>query len=47
MLELVRAINQTNSRTAFGDKRTVSDAIINRDVVGMRTMRRKRINALD
>jgi hypothetical protein len=32
LLELVGAINRTNSRTEFGELRTVSDAIAERDV---------------
>jgi hypothetical protein len=36
MLELVSAINRTNSKTAFDNERTISDAIAERDVVGKR-----------
>ncbi len=36
LLELVSAINRTNSNTAFDDQRTISDAIAERDVVGKR-----------
>lgn len=36
LLELVSAINRTNSKTAFDDERTISDAISERDVVGKR-----------
>jgi hypothetical protein len=36
LLELVSAINRTNSMTAFDDGRTISDAIAERDVVGKR-----------
>ncbi len=36
LLELVSAINCTNSKTAFDDQRTISDAIAERDVVGKR-----------
>lgn len=36
LLELVSAINRTNSKTAFDDQRTISDAIAERDVVGKR-----------
>ncbi len=36
LLELVSAINRTNSKTAFADERTISDAIAERDVVGKR-----------
>ena len=36
LLELVSAINRTNSRTAFDDERTISDAIAARDVLGKR-----------
>jgi hypothetical protein len=36
MLELVSAINRTNSNTAFDSRRTISDAIAERDVVGKR-----------
>jgi hypothetical protein len=34
--ELICAINRTNSRTAFDSKRTISDAIAERDVMGKR-----------
>src|ERR1700739_3621242 len=34
--ELVSAINRTNSKTAFADERSISDAIAERDVVGKR-----------
>jgi hypothetical protein len=34
--ELIGAINRTNSKTAFDSKRTISDAIAERDVVGKR-----------
>ena len=36
MLELVSGINRTNSRTVFDEKRSISDAIAERDVVGKR-----------
>ena len=36
MLELVSAINRTNSKTAFDIQRLISDAIAERDVVGKR-----------
>jgi hypothetical protein len=36
LLELVSAINRTNSKTAFDSERTISDAIAERDVVGKR-----------
>ena len=36
LLELISAINRTNSRTAFDNERTISDAIAERDVLGMR-----------
>jgi len=36
MMELVSAINRTNSRTVFENERTISDAIAERDVVGKR-----------
>ena len=36
MLELVSAINRTNSKTAFDEKRSISDAIAERDMVGKR-----------
>jgi len=36
LLELVSAINRTNSKTAFDDERTISDAIAERDLVGKR-----------
>ena len=32
LLDLVSAINQTNARTAFDEKRSVSDAIAKRDI---------------
>ena len=35
-LELVSAINRTNSNTAFDNARSISDAIAERDVVGKR-----------
>ena len=34
LLELVRAINRTNSTTSFDDSRTISDAIAERDALG-------------
>jgi hypothetical protein len=34
LLELVSAINRTNSKTPFDKERTISDAIAERDVVG-------------
>ncbi len=34
MLELVQAINRTNSRTVFDAKLSIADAIAERDVVG-------------
>jgi hypothetical protein len=34
LLELVTSINRTNSRTSFGDKRTISDVIADRDITG-------------
>ncbi|MGH9563768.1 MAG: DIP1984 family protein [Terracidiphilus sp.] len=34
--ELIIAINRTNSKTGFDSKRTISDAIAERDVVGKR-----------
>lgn len=34
LLELISAINRTNSRTGFDDQRTMSDAIAERDVLG-------------
>jgi len=34
LLELVSAINRTNSKTVFDNERTISDAIAERDVVG-------------
>ncbi|HEY6446955.1 MAG TPA: DIP1984 family protein [Acidobacteriaceae bacterium] len=34
LLELIAAINRTNSRTAFDGQRTLTDAIAERDVVG-------------
>ena len=36
MLEVISAINRTNSKTAFDSGRTISDAIAERDVVGKR-----------
>ena len=36
MLELVSAINRTNSKTAFDNERSISDAIAERDVAGKR-----------
>ena len=36
LLELVSAINRTNSKTAFDDKHSISDAIAERDVIGKR-----------
>jgi uncharacterized protein DUF6847 len=36
LLELISAINRTNSRTAFDNERTISDAIAERDVLGKR-----------
>jgi hypothetical protein len=36
LLELVSAINRTNSRTAFDKESSISDAIAERDVVGKR-----------
>ncbi len=36
LLELISAINRTNSRTTFNDERTISDAIAERDVLGKR-----------
>lgn len=36
LLELISAINRTNSRTAFDSERTISDAIAERDVLGKR-----------
>ena len=34
LLELVRAINRTNAKTAFDETQTISDAIATRDVLG-------------
>jgi hypothetical protein len=34
LLELIRAINRTNARTAFDSGRTISDAIAERDITG-------------
>jgi hypothetical protein len=34
LLELISAINRTNAKTAFGQGRTISDAIAERDVTG-------------
>jgi len=36
LLELVSAINRTNSKTMFDNERSISDAIAERDVVGKR-----------
>ena len=36
LLELISAINRTNSGTAFDDERTISDVIIERDLIGKR-----------
>ena len=36
LLELISAINRTNSLTAFDKERTISDAIAERDVLGKR-----------
>ena len=36
LLELISAINRTNSRTAFDNQRTISDVIAERDVMGKR-----------
>lgn len=36
LLELVSAINRTNSKTTFDNNRTISDAIAERDVVAKR-----------
>ena len=36
MLELVSAINRTNSKTEFDNERSISDAIAERDVTGKR-----------
>jgi hypothetical protein len=36
LLEFISAINRTNSRTAFDNERTISDAIAERDVLGKR-----------
>ena len=36
LLELITAINRTNSQTAFDNERTISDAIAERDVMGKR-----------
>ncbi len=36
LLELVSAINRTNSKTVFDDERMISDAIAERDVVAKR-----------
>jgi hypothetical protein len=36
MQELISNINRVNSKTAFDNKRTISDAIAERDVVGKR-----------
>jgi hypothetical protein len=34
LLDLIGAINRTNARTAFDEKRTISDAIAERDITG-------------
>jgi hypothetical protein len=34
LLNLIRAINRTNARTAFDSERTISDAIAERDITG-------------
>ena len=36
LLDLIRAINRTNARTAFDSERTISDAIAERDIAGKR-----------
>jgi hypothetical protein len=36
LLNLIRAINRTNARTAFDSERTISDAIAERDITGKR-----------
>lgn len=36
LLELVKAINRTNSRTAFDDVRTITDVLAEREVMGKR-----------
>ena len=36
LLELISAVNRTNSRTAFDGERTISDAIAERDILGKR-----------
>jgi hypothetical protein len=36
VLELISAINRTNSKSAFDNERTISDAIAERDVAGRR-----------
>ena len=36
LLELISAVNRTNSRTAFDEERTISDAIAERDILGKR-----------
>ena len=36
LLDLISAINRTNSRTAFDNERTISDVIAERDVMGKR-----------
>jgi hypothetical protein len=36
LLDLIRAINRTNARTAFDGERTISDAIAERDIAGKR-----------
>jgi hypothetical protein len=34
LLDLIGSINRTNAQTAFDDKRTISDAIAERDITG-------------
>jgi uncharacterized protein DUF6847 len=34
LLELVQAVNRTNSRTTFGERTTIADAIAERDSIG-------------
>ena len=36
LLELICAINRTNARTPFDERRTISDAIAERDIAGKR-----------
>ncbi|MGA2728453.1 MAG: DIP1984 family protein [Terracidiphilus sp.] len=36
LLELISAINRTNSRTRFDNERTISDVIAERDLIGKR-----------